>query len=136
MNIIDRFIEQHRQIVSLCNALMYHANKDHIQDNIILAYSIQEELEEVLGSHLRLEDLSLYPMLVEHKDAMVKETAVRLKEEVSGCTQLFTAYKKKYPNKMSIEGNIYAYSTDTLDMVHSILQRIKKEETELYALLR
>lgn len=136
MNIVDRFIEQHRQIVSLCNELAYYAHKDHIQNNVAQASTIQDNLCEVLGSHLRLEDLSLYPMLVEHKDETIKSIALGLKEKVSGCTRLFNAYREKYPNQKSIEADTNAYSEDTLEMVRSILERIKKEETQLYSLLR
>lgn len=136
MNIVDRFVEQHRQIVSLCNKLAYYAHTDHIQDNIPLVNNIQENLSEILGSHLRLEDLSLYPILMEHDNATVRETAVQLKNEVSGCTHTFNTYREKYPTQKSIEDNTASYIEDTQKVISSILQRIQKEEAELYSLLR
>ena len=136
MNIADRFIEQHHQIVSLCNELMFYAHKDHIGDNVGLVITIQENLGEILGSHLRLEDLSLYPMLLEHKDIAIRETAALLKQEVSGCAHLYNIYREKYPTRQSIEDHINSYIEDTNKMISSILQRNKREEIELYSLLR
>lgn len=136
MNIVDRFIEQHYQIITLCKELKIRTTIENLEDDIKAAFEVQESLNETLGAHLRLEDLSLYPMLIEHENPEVRSTAIKLQTEVSGCTKNHTEYQKKYPSQMSVKDNISTYAEDTQILAASILERIQKEEVELYSLLR
>lgn len=136
MNIVDRFMEQHYQIIALCKELKIRATIENLESDIEAAYEVQESLNETLGAHLRLEDLSLYPMLVEHENPEVRNNALRLQVEVSGCTLTHTDYQKKYVSQQSIKDNIKTYAEDTQKLVASILERIQKEDVELYSLLR
>ena len=136
MNIIDRFAEQHYQIIALCKELKIRATIENLENDVESVYEVQEDLNETLGAHLRLEDLSLYPMLVEHENPEIRDNALRLQTEVSSCTLAHTEYQKKYTSEQSIKDNIHAYSQDTLKLATSILERIQKEEVQLYSLLR
>ena len=136
MNIVDRFIEQHYQIIALCKELKIRATIENLENDMEAAYELQESLNETLGAHLRLEDLSLYPMLIEHENPEVRSVALKLQAEVSGCTRNHADHQKKYPSQMSIKDNITAYAEDTQKLTASILERIQKEEVELYSLLR
>ncbi len=136
MNIIDRFVEQHYQIISLCEELKLHATVDNLKKDIDLAHKVQLKLNETLGLHLRLEDHSLYPMLSEHQDSAVRNTALRLKEEITPATLAHSEYQKRYASQQSIKDNISDYAQETQALIRLILERIKKEEVELYSLLR
>ena len=136
MNIIDRFTEQHYQIIALCKEMKIRAMIENLEDDVESVYELQEDLNETLGAHLRLEDLSLYPMLLEHENTEIRNNALRLQGEVSSCTQVHIEYQKKYASQQSIKDNIQAYSEDTQNLATSILERIQKEETQLYSLLR
>lgn len=136
MNIIDRFTEQHYQIIALCKEMKIRARIENLENDVESVYELQEDLNETLGAHLRLEDLSLYPMLLEHENTEIRNNALRLQGEVSSCTQVHIEYQKKYASQQSIKDNIQAYSEDTQNLATSILERIQKEETQLYSLLR
>ncbi len=136
MNIIDRFVEQHYQIISLCEELKLHATVDSLNEDVDLAHKVQLKLNETLGLHLRLEDHSLYPMLSEHKDPDVRNTALRLKDEIESATLAHAEYQKKYASQQSIKDNISDYAQETQALVALIRTRIQKEEAELYSLLR
>ena len=136
MNIIDRFTEQHYQIIALCKEMKIRAMIENLENDVISVYELQEDLNETLGAHLRLEDLSLYPMLLEHENSKIRDNALKLQGEVSSCTLAHTQYQKKYASQQSIKDNIYEYSEDTQKLATAILERIQKEEIQLYSLLR
>jgi hypothetical protein len=120
----------------LCKELKIRATIENLKSDIEAAYEVQESLNEILGTHLRLEDLSLYPILVEHENPDVRDSALRLQMEVSRCTLTHRDYQKKYASQQSIKENIKAYVEDTQKLAASILERIHKEDVELYSLLR
>ena len=136
LNIIERFTEQHYQIISLCKELKIRSTVDNLKVDAAPAYELQKDLHETLGAHLRLEDQSLYPMLIEHHDPTVRDVASRFQKELAECPRAHNAYQEKYPTQKSIEENIHTYAEDTYDLAKQILERIQKEETELYSLLR
>ena len=136
MNIVERFTEQHYQLISICKELKIRSRVENLKIDTIPAFELQQNLNDTLGAHLRLEDHSLYPMLLEHHDPMVRDVASRLKGEVTECPREHNVYQEKYPTQKSIEDNMHDYAKDTYNLANKILERIQKEETELYALLR
>ncbi len=136
MNIIDRFMQQHLEIVGLCEELKLYATGDYLQKDTTLAYKVQLNLNEILSLHLQFEDHSLYPLLLEDKDPNIKNTALRLQEEVGSVTLAHTTYQKKYASQESIDKDIFTYADETQRLIALILERIQKEEVELYSLLR
>jgi len=136
MNIVERFSKQHREIVSLCQQLQGYSYKKDSKDDLISMHALQESLNKTLLEHLLLEDSALYPSLFESKNPEIRDTSLRLKEEVLVCGGLHAAYQKKYPDIDTIEENMEAYQEDTFIITQVILERIQKEDTELYPLLK
>ena len=136
MNITQRFSKQHEEIVSLCQRLQEYAHKKDSKHDVISMHTLQESLNKALLEHLLLEDSALYPSLFESKNHEIRETSLRLKEEVQVCGDLHAAYQKKYPDIDTIKENMEAYQEDTFTITEVILERIQKEDTELYPLLK
>jgi len=134
MSFIKRFSDQHKEIILLCEQLKM-ITIDAIINDISNIKAIQDKLNKVLSGHLQLEDKALYPSLHEHSDPNIVKTSKRLQSEVLVCTQAHTIYQDKYSDLKSIQADPSTYVKETIHVIDAILERIEKEERELYSLL-
>ncbi len=98
-----------------------------------------ETVQELFGRysiHLALEDAALYPRLVEHSDAAIRETALRFQTEMGGIKAQFDAYKRKWPGKTSAKQNPQEFVAETRKIIAALKDRISREDGTLYPMVK
>jgi len=135
MNIVDRYKNQHKIILSLCRALRESALLGTETRDMSSYISVLKTLDEILATHLDSEDSYLYPRLAQDENNMVQETSKRLHKEMFPITQVYKTYKDKYIIKKNILKAENTFLQETNSLVDALKKRIEKEEVELYALL-
>jgi len=135
MNIVDRYKNQHKIILSLCRALKESAILG-VQENEMSSYiSVLKTLDEILSTHLESEDSYLYPRLAQDESLTIQTTSKRLHKEMSPITKVYKTYQEKYIVKSNILKEEKKFLKETNSLVNALNKRIEKEEVELYALL-
>ncbi len=134
MNIIKRYQSQHKIIITLCKQLLSLGTIDEVKQDPEFVLKIFTTLDNILSLHLQSEDENLYPQLLSHKNSLIKNTSISMRNELLETTSAYADYKNKYLSKENIQHNPADYVNDTKTIINALLTRIEKEETELYSL--
>ena len=97
-------------------------------------FNLRRELVSTLLAHLKLEDWSLYPRLIESGDAVLSDIARRFKDEMGGLAPAFLAYCDKW-TASTITSDWPAYCKDTRTILDALHERLTRENRELLPLL-
>jgi hypothetical protein len=97
-------------------------------------FDLRRQLVSTLLAHLKLEDWSLYPRLIESGDAQLSDTARRFKEEMGGLAPAFLAYCEQW-NANSIPADWPGYCAATRAILNALTERLTRENRELLPLL-
>jgi hemerythrin superfamily protein len=135
MNIVERYKNQHKIILSLCSALEEAAQLGVNEKEMSSYLSVLKTLDEILSTHLESEDTYLYPDLASNEDSFIQETAQKLHYEMFPITDVYKAYKSKYILETNILKDEIVFLNETKFLVEALHSRIEKEEKELYSLL-
>ncbi|MCA1660726.1 MAG: hemerythrin domain-containing protein [Novosphingobium sp.] len=96
--------------------------------------ALRRELASTLIGHLKAEDWMLYPRLLDSPDPEVAETARAFSDEMGGLAAAFMNYAEKW-GPIAIESDWPGYRRDTAAIAQPLMQRITRENQELYPLL-
>jgi hypothetical protein len=97
-------------------------------------FNLRRELVSTLLAHLKLEDWSLYPRLIESGDALLSDTARRFKDEMGGLAPAFLAYCDTW-NAGTIHSDWPGYCAATRAIIDALNERLTRENRELLPLL-
>lgn len=87
-----------------------------------------------VSRHLNHEDASVYPQLLESKDAAIRAIACRLIAESAALTAQFDCYCRRW-SSTAIAADWSGFRYATSELLALIEQRIAAEEYELYPLI-
>jgi len=135
MNIVDRYKNQHKIILSLCSTLDEAAELGVNEKDMASYMSVLKTLDDILSTHLESEDSYLYPNLADNEDTHIQETAQRLQTQMLPITDVYKAYKDKYILVSNILKDEGLFLKETKFLTEALYSRIEKEEKELYSLL-
>jgi len=135
MNIVERYMNQHKIVLSLCSALQEAAEFGVNEKDFSSYVSVLNTLDDILSAHLESEDTYFYPDLAENEDSVIQTTSQRLQEEMSPISKVYKQYKKKYEISENILEDEVTFLKETRFLVKALYNRIEKEEKELYSLL-
>ncbi len=93
-----------------------------------------KELSATLIGHLRDEDLMLYPSLIGSDDPIVASTARAFNEQMGGLAADYRTYAARWTSA-AIESDWRGFCADSTAIVEALVQRILRENRELYPLL-
>ena len=88
-----------------------------------------------LEIHASMENEALYPRLLAHPDAGVRETANRLQGEVGDLYKNVGTYLERWPTSQKISSNAPDFARETFDVLRALGKRMKREDRELYPLV-
>ncbi|MBP2632441.1 MAG: hypothetical protein H6Q70_3069 [Firmicutes bacterium] len=94
------------------------------------------QLAGKLNVHLSAEDKHLYPSLLKGTDTALQTLAQSYIDEMGNLCQIFNTYKLKFNTKNKITDAKTQFTTETLQIIKAIRDRMKKEETDLYAKIK
>ncbi len=84
--------------------------------------------------HLKGEDDSLYPRLLEHADPQVRAKAKELQESMGGLAAAFSSFYAKWIKSGAIASDVYGYTTEMRGVIQAFSQRMDLEDRALYDL--
>lgn len=124
---------QHSELYILLEdmkSLQYNieANADKIALNINL-------LAGKINIHLQSEDKYLYSLLLNSKNQQVRVIANNFIKEMGHIAKTFNEFKNKFNTKNKILNNISEFRIEYTRIISAILNRLHKEDKQLYVLL-
>jgi hypothetical protein len=89
-------------------------------------------LSGILKVHLAMEDRSLYPNLVHHRDVQLRTLAVRFLDERAILSQRYDDYKARWHSAAVIEARPEAFIDETRQVLGIMWNRMKMEDDVLH----
>ncbi|QHQ63095.1 hemerythrin domain-containing protein [Anaerocolumna sedimenticola] len=94
------------------------------------------KLAGLLKIHLIEEDKFLYPDLLDSKDEEIQLIASQYIREMGDLANTYSEYKSSYNVGSKITAKLDIFVQDTKNMMEALKKRIKKEDDELYHLIK
>ncbi|PAB60163.1 hemerythrin domain-containing protein [Anaeromicrobium sediminis] len=136
MSNIDNLVRQHVEIKNNINTLKNIISNKNLEDNSFEIAKLINTLAGKLKVHLSSEDKHLYPRLLQDDNDKIRKTAEVYNDEMKDVYSTFTDFKMKYNTKNKINDNIISFREDTRKILNILENRIKKEDLNLFPLLK
>lgn len=130
---VETLIRQHEEIRALL-AQIEGMLPEKVAESTFEVLMKVSELAGKLKMHLAQEDRVLYPSLLRHQDARVRDTADRFTREMGGLAETFTGFRTKYAGVNAIKGDPEQFQREMRRLASALRRRIEAEEKELYPL--
>lgn len=133
---IANLIRQHNEIMNLTNFILDNIKNCTIDQNI---NEIAQNINTISGKlkiHLLNEDKYLYPYLLNSADMSLNTFGKKYSDEMLEVTKVYEDYKSKYNTTSKIKQNLEGFKEETKQIFAVLLNRIDREENELYPLLK
>jgi hypothetical protein len=115
----DRFRRQHEELVELGGQIFACLVVPSLEADPNPVRHLLARFKGKLEIHASMENEALYPRLLAHPDAGVRETADRLQDEVGDLYQSVGAYLQRWPTSQSISGNAPDFARETFDVLRA-----------------
>lgn len=125
----DVFKAQHKEILNLVGQLAPLAPNAATKASDIR--SILGQLAGKVSQHLAMEDMVLYKNML--ANPTTKSVAERFQREMGGIASVFTSFVGKYASPAAIQANPAGFASEFSGLVKALGDRVKREESELYA---
>ena len=126
---------QHEDIKIIIDEILKDINKDIDENAMNIAKNINK-LAGVLKIHLNSEDRYLYPNLLNHSDDMIRRKAKYYLDEMGCVSDRFLDFHKKYNIGSKIRESKNSFKIECKDTFRVVLNRINKEDSDLYLLIK
>ncbi len=133
---VANYQRQHRELLTVVAELEPWLDVVRLQSGALPVRRLLATLTGKLTIHLQAEDAILYPTLATSSRVEVRETSERFAREMGGLAGAFQAYIAGWPRAEHIETEPERFVDETRVIVRALLERIAREEGELYPLLR
>lgn len=135
MSITDNFKRQHNEIVEVVQKISAGLKADELSKDASEMRGLLAALAGKLKMHLAMEDEALYPNLMNHSNAEIRDTAKKFVEEMGGIKETFMAFADKWPVSGVIESDAGEFIKETQSLFAALANRVERENNELYPLL-
>jgi hypothetical protein len=133
MSELSKLREDHADLARLFKQLASIVETSQPPPQLVL-FDLRRELVSTLLAHLKLEDWTLYPRLIQSGDSEISETGRKFQEEMGGLAPAFVAYCDKW-SANRIEADWEGYCADTRAILDALQNRLVQENCELLPLL-
>ena len=131
--IIENLTRQHRELVRNAKAVFGWLDAGKLR--AAGAGDVARELSSlsgVLKVHLAMEDRSLYPHLVNHRDVHLRTLALRFLDERAALRQTYDDYRARWPSAAAIEDAPERFVEETRGILGLLWNRMKMEDDVLH----
>jgi hypothetical protein len=97
-------------------------------------YAVRMKLASAIISHLKTEDWTLYPALLDSADERIAMTSRVFSIDMGGLAEAFRNYTNRW-DAASIQGDWRGYGLETAEILKLLKLRMAREERDLYPLL-
>ena len=134
MRKFEQMVEAHKNIYEVIGEIQGYLGD--VENNAAqLAKSISH-LAGMLKIHLGNEDRFLYPVMKESTDVTLQKKASDFQDEMGGLSEEFMSFKDNYNTQLKIAKDIESAKKDIDKMCKSIIERMKREDNDLYPLAK
>jgi hypothetical protein len=131
--IIDNLSRQHRELVRTATQMFGWLDAGKLRaKGAGEAHRTLSSLSGILNVHLAMEDRSLYPHLVHHRDLQLRTLAQRFLDERVALRQRYDAFRARWPSAASIESGAEQFIDDTRAVLGMLWTRMKQEDDVLH----
>jgi hemerythrin HHE cation binding domain-containing protein len=131
--IIENLTRQHRELVRTATEMFGWLDAAKLRargaGDVHRALS---SLSGILKVHLAMEDRSLYPNLVNHRDVALRTLAVRFLDERAAIRQKYDDYKARWHSTAAIEARADEFIDETRKILGLLWNRMKMEDDVLH----
>lgn len=128
----NTYMKQHKEISTEIEKIQLLLAENNLEKNVEEIALHICTLAGKINVHLSMEDKFMYPKMITSEDEQIKKLALRYQQQMGGIAERFTSYKDKYNTKQKIMEHYGEIKAETQKMFHEILNRVSKEESELY----
>jgi hypothetical protein len=132
---IDQLERQHGEIDKAMAAAMLAIDAGDASSSATSLATMLGDISRLIGSHLKIEDTEVYPILVESIDPDVSRTAQQFRDNMSGIALEFQAYVERYKVLANVTCDAPRFGYETRRIFDRIRYRMRREEVDLYPLL-
>jgi hypothetical protein len=127
--------EQHREIIRLAGELTAALDPTWLAGDPTAVHALMMHFGERLNAHLDLEDGDLYPLLLQHADAAVRDLAGAYQAEMGRIHGDFEALLARWHSVASVQADPFGFAVELLSALDVLHRRIHQEDGELYPLV-
>lgn len=135
MALTESLVKQHVELLNLIEQITTHLQVDKVKSDTDEISSLMSQLAGKLTMHLAVEDKSLYPKLLGHKDDKVKKVTQKYIDEMGQLAEGFQSFLDKWRGANAKRDNAQMFIDETKTVFGALGKRIKSENSELIPLL-
>ena len=128
----EKYQQQHHEIVGTVTDILEQLNENAIKSRPDLVHSLLSRLYSQLHEHLVLEDQTLYPDLLHHRDEAVRTAAEQFMKEMGGLNNAFKEYLNCWQTSDNLQIDPQSFIQASRRIFDALAKRIAKEDLELY----
>jgi Hemerythrin HHE cation binding domain len=127
--IIDNLTRQHKELLRTATEMFGWLDAKKLrQKGAAEVFRALSSLSGILKVHLAMEDRSLYPGLLQHKDAQLRTLARRFLDERAAIQQRYDEYRALWSSAAVIERGPEPFIDDTRLILGLLWNRMKLED--------
>jgi len=130
----ESFRNHHTEVRALTARIEQLLDIEAITANAAPVATVVRELFGKFGVHLAIEDATLYPRMLNHADARLREAARKFQAEMGGMKSTFDAYRHRWPGPTVISRDPQGFVAETRQILAALGRRISCEDSQLYDL--
>lgn len=127
MNFIEKYKNQHKQILLTIDEMKKFMNHDQVISQNLEIRNRISKLAGIIKLHLATEDRFLYPELLKNKDENVRKTTQQFIDEMGCLYDNFSDYLERWPNGIVIKKEPENFISHSNDIFNALSNRIDKE---------
>lgn len=128
---IDRFQQQHAQILSLISRMREQAHRG-IEENAREIASHVRVLKSVVVAHLQVEDTLLYPRMQRLTGSTVARLAQQFQTEMKPLASQFVDFVERWSSEEAVRAKPDGFRQEANLVLRALHQRIQREEADFY----
>ena len=131
--IIDNLTRQHKELVRTATEMFGWLDAAKLRARGAAdVHRALSSLSGILKVHLAMEDRSLYPNLVNHRDLQLRTLAMRFLDERSAIRDRYEEYKTRWASPAAIEAGAETFIDETRAILGMLWNRMKMEDDVLH----
>lgn len=131
----SRYTEQHERILIPVKDILTILDSGGLKDNEQKVSGLLSVFASRLKLHLKTEDNTIYPALLNHSDEKVRAVAKKFKVEMGSISKIFDNYITRWDTHVEIRACREVFTKETREFFAALADRITKEDNELYPLV-
>ena len=126
---------QHAEIAHIAGTLLDLLRRPDAPARVFDARALLAALDDVVDTHLTLEDKGLYPRLLAPSDAELRAAARDCHDETGGLRRVFRGYMDAWTDVATIDGRFASFRAETRAVLSRLDSRMRREREELFPVL-